>query len=252
MSTPWSASAPDSEPTDRTFADAAASIGAAILALAATARSTGAARSMARSRLTRRSSTERTSLSGRSSPPSIASSSADRRGRDSLMIHSFLSGLISRLVAYLRAGARIRFRCPAARRALHDLMARRDMRIGGPSVAQVGGDGGVKVGDGVGATPLTPDYSVCGPSRLHRSSMNTPPNSRVVLGETERGARRGNLDRTGRNIQEHMGDLQSTVICRRFVAGSCPPRGARERVERSPRDCQPHLTVNTFRQLHER
>src|SRR3954452_2972292 len=78
--TPWSARASAVEPTDSTFAETAASIGATTFAFAATARSTGAARSRARSRLTKRSSNEKTSLSGSNSPASAAISSAVNLG----------------------------------------------------------------------------------------------------------------------------------------------------------------------------
>src|SRR4051812_2180090 len=64
---------------DRTLALAAASIGAAMLALAPIARSIGAAASSARSRLALRSRSERTSLSGRAVAPSAASSSGEIR-----------------------------------------------------------------------------------------------------------------------------------------------------------------------------
>jgi hypothetical protein len=76
-STPWSLSACDAEPVERMFALTAASIGAATLALAATARSIGAAASMARLRSALRSRIDTTSLSGSAMAPSASSSASD-------------------------------------------------------------------------------------------------------------------------------------------------------------------------------
>ena len=78
ISAPWSDSAWAVEPVERTLAPTEASIGAATLAFAATARSIGAAASSARSRSALRSSSEMTSLSGNGAAVSAASSSADR------------------------------------------------------------------------------------------------------------------------------------------------------------------------------
>ena len=78
ISTPWSLSAWAVESTESTLAPTAASIGAATLALAATARSMGAAASMARLMSAFRSRIDTTSLSGRAVAPCALSSSSDR------------------------------------------------------------------------------------------------------------------------------------------------------------------------------
>jgi hypothetical protein len=75
---PWSPSACADPPMDRTFALAAALMGAATFAFAATARSTGAATSSAMSRSALRSRIETTSLSGNAVAFSAASSSGLR------------------------------------------------------------------------------------------------------------------------------------------------------------------------------
>src|SRR6478752_3763984 len=68
------------------FALTEASIGAATLAFAATARSIGAATSRAMLRSALRSSRDMTSLSGRAVPASAASSSLDSGGRSASLI----------------------------------------------------------------------------------------------------------------------------------------------------------------------
>jgi len=54
--------------------------------------------------------------------------------------------------------------------------------IGRASLAEVGGDGSVEGSGDIAAAALTPNYSVCDPSRLHWSSMNTRANSRAAPG----------------------------------------------------------------------
>src|SRR4051794_960944 len=79
IAAPWSAWAAETASGESTLALAAASIGAAMLAFAPTARSIGAAASIARSMLALRSSSESTSLSGSAVAPSAASSSREMR-----------------------------------------------------------------------------------------------------------------------------------------------------------------------------